>query len=95
MATRSLVASTDVSESKPTLQRTPTDNYTRAATAATQTGSLPATTASSVAASVTDRPGMPRQQSWKMSDFKGRQQGLMVEGKAGGLGYSSTGTGGK
>ncbi|KAK3057006.1 hypothetical protein LTR09_002044 [Extremus antarcticus] len=105
MATRSLVSDakpTELSSSssanrdssgKPTLQRTTTDNYEKAAAAATKANQIPATTAGSVAASVADRPGaLQRQQSWKMSDFKGQQQGQMMAGRgSGGQGYSSTG----
>jgi hypothetical protein len=99
LATRSLVSDTTPSTSalptdkdKPALTRKTTDNYEQAAAAATKAGSIPATTAGSVAASVTDRPGMPaRQQSWKMSDFKGQQQGQMMAAKVSGQGYSTTG----
>ena len=101
MATRSLVsgskpgesssASNDVNANeKPTLQRRTTNNYEEAAAAATTSGQLPATTAGSAAASVNDRPGMQREQSWKMSDLKGQQQGQMLAGKAAGQGYSTT-----
>lgn len=100
MATRSLISDTkptsipDIDHtSRSTLQSTSTDNYEQAAAAATKANQIPATTAGSVAASVADRPGAPlRQQSWKMSDFKGQQQGQMVAGRGGaGQGYSSTG----
>jgi hypothetical protein len=102
MATRSLVSdskptempsssSNDVdNKDKPTLQRRTTDNYEQAAAAATKAGQIPATTAGSAAASVTDRPGAKRQQSWKISDFKGQQQGQMLAGRPGGQGYSTT-----
>ena len=102
MATRSLVSDSNPKETpsassndvdahnKPTLQRKTTDNYEQAAAAATKAGHIPATTAGSAAASVTDRPGVQRQQSWKMSDFKGRQQGQMLADKASGHGYTST-----
>jgi hypothetical protein len=94
MATRSLISEdkpSDVDASgKPTLQRKTTNHYEQAAAAATKANQIPATTAGSVQASVTDRPGVQRQQSWKMTDFKGQQQGQMVAGKSGGQGYSST-----
>ena len=102
MATRSLVSDTKPTEtpsassndidphSKPTLQKMTTNNYEQAAVTATRSGQIPATTAASAAAFVTDRPGVQRQQSWKMSDFKGQQQGQMLAGKmSGGQGYSS------
>ena len=72
------------------LQSNTTRNYEQAAAAATKADRIPATTAGSAAASVADRPGMPRQQSWKMSDFKGQQQGQMLAGVGGGHGYTST-----
>lgn len=95
MATRSLVSGSQSTEpgpstSKPALQRRTTNNYEEAAAAATKAGELPATTAGSAAASVTDRPGVQRQQSWKMSDLKGQQQGQMLAGKVVGQGYSTT-----
>ena len=88
-ATRSLLSpsSTDTPNS------TPTSNYETAAASSTKNGQLPTTTAQSVAASVADRPGAPlRTQSWKMSDLKGMQQGMMVDSAAAGKGpgYSST-----
>ena len=89
----SLPSSTDADpHAKPMLQRKPTDNYEKAAAAATRSDRTAATTAGSVAASVTDRPGAQRQQSWKMSDLKGHQQGQMLAGVPGGQGYSSTQT---
>lgn len=101
MATRSLISDNKPTESastssasadqdKPALQRRTTNNYEQAAAAAAKAGQLPATTAGSAAASVNDRPGAQRQQSWKMSDFKGQQQGQMLAGKAVGQGYSTT-----
>ena len=72
------------------MQRKTTNNYEQAAAEATKTGQMPATTASSAAASVTDRPGMQRQQSWKRSDLKGQQQSQMLAGVTSGQGYSST-----
>ena len=102
LATRSLVSGSKPTETpstsskdinahdKPTLKRQPTNHYEEAAAAATKAGQLPATTASSAAASMTDRPGVHRQQSWKMSDLKGQQQGQMLAGTRIGLGYSTT-----
>lgn len=98
MATRSLVdrskpadtPSVDTNNEKPTMQRRTTNYYEEAAATATKSGQIPATTAASAAASVNDRPGVQRQQSWKMSDLKGQQQGQMLAGKAGGQGYSTT-----
>ena len=99
LATRSLVSesapadasSTDTNAAdRPVLQRRITNNYEEAAAAATKAGQIPATTAASAAASVTDRPGVQRQQSWKMSDLKGQQQGQMLAEKAAGQGYSTT-----
>lgn len=91
MATRSLVSDNNTTNSsndvgKPTPQR----NYEQAAAAATKADQVPATTAGSAAASVTDRTGAMRQQSWQMSDLKGQKQEQMVSGKAAGPGYSST-----
>ena len=102
MATRSLVSDSKPTETpssssndvdahqKPILQRKTTDNYEQAAAAATKAGQMPATTAGSAAASVTDRPGVQMQQSWKRSDFKGQQQGQMLAGVPSGQGYSTT-----
>lgn len=99
LATRSLVTGSNSAESpsaastvndKPTLQRRTTNHYEEAAAAATKAGQIPATTAASAAASVTDRPGVQRTQSWKMSDLKGQQQGQMLAGKVVGQGYSTT-----
>ncbi|KAK3699271.1 hypothetical protein LTR37_016514 [Vermiconidia calcicola] len=101
MATRSIISGTKPTETpsassddvdtqaKPTLQRKHTNHYERAAAAATKADEIPATTAGSAAASVTDRPGMQRQQSWKRSDLRGQQQAQML-GRASGQGYSST-----
>lgn len=104
-ATRALLTSTKPTEipssssnditttsAKETLQRRTTNHYEQAASAATQTGQLPATTAGSVAASVADGPGMPkRQQSWKMSDFKGQlQEQMLASGVVGGHGFSGS-----
>lgn len=102
MATRSLISNSKPAETpspssndvdlddKPTLQRKSTNHYEQAAAAATKAGQIPATTASSAAASVDDKQGLQRQQSWKMSDFKGQQQGQMLACKPSGQGYSST-----
>lgn len=102
MATRSLVSDSKPAEilsnsfndvdahDKPTLQRKTTNHYEQAAAAAAKTDQIPATTAGSVVASVTDRPGPNRQQSWKMSDLKGQQQGQMLAGMTSEHGYSST-----
>ena len=102
MATRSIISGTRPTETpsassndvdaqaKPILQRKHTNHYERAAAAATKADEIPATTAWSAAASVTDRPGMQRQQSWKRSDLRGQQQAQMLAGRAGGQGYSIT-----
>ena len=87
MATRDLV-----SDNKPVEQGKahPKDNYERAATEAAKAGAITSTTASSAAA-IAGKPEVQRQQSWKLGDLRAQQQGQMVEGKAGGTGYSSTG----
>ena len=103
MATRSLVSDSKPIETpsawsndmghhdKPILQSPTTDNYEKAAAAATRADHIPATTAGSAAASVADRPGMQqRQPSWNMSDLKGQHQGQMLAEKAGRHGYTST-----
>lgn len=99
MATRSLVSdaqadsnSTETeTESKPTLQRRTTNHYEEAAAAAAAAKKEDTTTEDSgnVPAG-SDRPGFQRQQSWKMSDFKGQQQGQMLAGSTKEQGYSST-----
>lgn len=102
LATRSLVSDTKPTEmpsasspdldshAKPNLQRKATNNYEEAAAEATRAGQMPATTAGSAAASIADRPGMQRQQSWKRSDLKGQLQSQMLAGVTSGQGYSST-----
>jgi hypothetical protein len=90
METTSASSNDTNASDKPTLQRRTTNNYEEAAAAATKASQLPATTAGSAASSVTDRPGVQRQQSWKMSDLKGQQQGQMLAGKVVGPGYSTT-----
>lgn len=102
MATRSLVSDSPSTEAisgsskdvdtqqKPSLQRKTTNHYEQAAASATKAGELPATTAGSAAANVTDRPGAQRQQSWKRSDLKGHQQGQMLANLPSTHGYSTT-----
>ena len=88
IATRSLLSGSAPSPPPPTT------HYEAAAVHATQHHAQPATTASSAAASVSSPagPAAPlRQQSWKMSDFKGQQQAQMVDARAGGQGYSTAG----
>lgn len=79
MATRSLISDTKPSEiastssndvkghAKETLQHETTTHYEQAAAEATKADRIPATTAASAAASLSDRPGAKRQQNWKMS----------------------------
>lgn len=79
VATRSLISDTKPSEipstssndvkghAKETLQSKTTNHYEQAAAEAIKADHIPATTASSAAVSVSDRPSAKRQQSWKMS----------------------------
>lgn len=95
LATRSLVSNNKADELSPTSSNasspgSTTTHYERAAAEATRADHIPATTAGSVLASVTDRPGMMRQPSWKMADLKGQQQGQMLAGVVSGHGYSTT-----
>lgn len=99
MATRSLLSNANPSQLPPassdssapsTLPSTSTKHYEQAAAEATRAGHIPATTAASAVASVTDRPGTMRQPSWKMSDLKGQQQSQLVSNAPGGHGYSTT-----
>lgn len=79
LATRSLISDNN---DTPTLhQENDTDHYERAAAEAAKTDTSPSTVAA---------VGTQKQQSWKMSDLKSQRQGEVIDGKAGGMGYSTT-----
>jgi len=72
---------------KPVLARKHTDNYGQAAAAAARDGKGEGT----AVVSGTDRPGLDRQQSWSMQDKRRQHHEGLLESKAGGQGYHSTG----
>jgi hypothetical protein len=68
-------------DSKAPLQRQTTNHYEKAVAAASQSK-----TAGSESG---EKPGLDRQQSWKMSDLKREHAEKMLNGQPSGQGYSS------
>lgn len=99
MATRSMVSDVKPTETpslsgndsdahgKPVLIRKTTDNYEQAAAAAAKSTNQ---TTGTGAISGTDRPGIGRQQSWKMSDMKREHYEKLLDGQTNAQGYAST-----
>ena len=71
-------------------ERGHTDLYERAAAEAAKTGAMPSTTAGGAAAVVVSE-GVAGGKGFTISDLKGQKQGELVDARAGGQGFSSTG----
>ncbi|KAK5135679.1 hypothetical protein LTR08_004980 [Meristemomyces frigidus] len=82
----------DIDTCKPGSVARLTDNYMQAAAAATKASAVPGTPTRGLGAvSGTDRPGVQRLQSWKMSDMKRQQHEQMMDGQQmNAQGYGST-----